>query len=375
MRKTDRLFSPPLWLCMITAALTPMMPITAQGVATTGAPVLDLSNSARGTAMGWSGVADRSDPGNVFFNPANVTAVDGVFATGSYEKLVPALADDVWVGHLSLGGGHAIGGERPMRLGFGLRWSRLSYGESIATDPEGTPLGTYESREDVVGLTAGIASTVGKRVEWAFGAALNRLSLDYAPAEVVVGHPKPAEASVAMFDLGAVVSTVVDASDWRVRPALGLAAVNIGSDIEFDDRDQDDPLPMWFNFGVSVRVDAPNVTLGSTETPAATATINVDGNHGLNNQPLHGAFGFELALMQIISVRWGRRIDDRYYSGEQTWGIALGVPAGSFRARLEYASKDDQKTYGSGDVFGFRLVWIFDGRGRQGTAANEGGLQ
>jgi hypothetical protein len=352
---------------VIFAALLTTTPSPALAQAETGAQVLDMMLSTRGNAMAWSGTADRSDPGNIYFNPANVTAVNGVFATGAYEKLIPALADDLWLGRLNVGAGRVIGEDTPILVAFGYTWGKLSYGESVATDSQGRSTGTFESWEEVFGLTAGVSGAAGERGTWALGVGIKRLSLEYAPAEFVVGEPETRDDSVTMLDLGFVLSTVVDASDWKVRPALGLAAVNMGSDIEFeiDGEKREDPLPSWFNYGVSVRIDGPLVTLGSIETPSITSILNVDGNHGLNDQRPRWGFGYEISLMQIIFARWGRRTDDRFHRAEETWGVALGIPAGPLRARLEYANDAPYYAYGSGDTFGATLVWMFgDGGAR-----------
>ncbi len=67
--------------------------------------VLTLSPSTRAYGMGLSGVADASDPSNTFYNPANIFFISGAYLTGSYAKLVPDLADDVYTGSLGVAGG------------------------------------------------------------------------------------------------------------------------------------------------------------------------------------------------------------------------------------------------------------------------------
>jgi hypothetical protein len=338
-----------------------VVPTTVRAQAETGAPALLFPRGVRGNAMGYSGVADRSDPSSIYFNPANVTAHEGVWATGSREKLVPGLADDVWFGHLNIGGGYSVGSDPPVRLGLNVTLARLSYGSSIATTPQGTPLGEYESHEDVFGVTAGAAGVMGERVHWAMGAAVRRFSAEYAPSEVTV-EGTSTEGSSWITDVGAVLSTIVEASDWRVRPAVGVAGINMGSDVEFDDREQADPLPSWFNYGVSVRVDGPDVVLGSNEIPAVSGVLNLDGNHGLNDQRPHWGFGYELVLMEILFARWGRRTDDRDHTPFDTWGVALGVPVGPLRARFEYASVQPPSPLIPRDIYGFTLAWLLGDR-------------
>jgi hypothetical protein len=158
-----------------------------------------------------------------------------------------------------------------------------------------------------------------------------------------------------------------------VRPAVGIAAVNLGSDIEWEfgiysDKER---LPKWFNYGASVRIDGPLVTLGSVDVPALSATLDLDGNHGLNEQRPQWGFGYEVALMEIASVRWGRRIDDNDRTPADTWGVGLGVPVGPVRARVEYAQVSwtywssfyDPPHRTSRDIFGVTLAWLFEGAG------------
>jgi hypothetical protein len=48
--------------------------------------------------MGETGVADNSDPANIYFNPANVVGSPKVYVQGARWGVAPDLADDVWTG-------------------------------------------------------------------------------------------------------------------------------------------------------------------------------------------------------------------------------------------------------------------------------------
>jgi hypothetical protein len=329
------------------------------GASHTGAPSLDDPFGIRGTAMGQVGVADRSDPDNIYFNPANVTAQDGIYATGAYELLAPQVVDDWWFRHVSVGAGRSFRGERPVRVAFSVSFVELSQGYTIWTTPTGAPLEEGDFRDKYVALTGGMATTLGERVEWALGAAYKHWN-----------QTGPSDPSAGMFDIGTVVSTSVDASDWSVRPAVGLSAVNLGPDIEYDReayRDKE-PLPSWFNYGLGVCVEGPVVALGSADVPAVSATFDFDGKHGLNEQHPQWGVGYELSLVQIASVRWGRRFDDHDRYHRDTWGVALGVPLGSIRARIDYTSigygYGSYYSYSPGtqDVFGVSLAWLYEER-------------
>lgn len=348
-------------LLILTGIVLAALPPATLAVTETGAPALEYPLGARSAAMGYSGVADRSDPSNLFFNPANVTAVEGVWSTGAYELLAPGFAGDVHAGNLTAGGGYTVGNDHPLRLAIGITLARISFGTSIATAPDGTPLGEFEYKEDIFGATAGVAGTMGERLEWALGLALKRWKGDYAPAGATI-LGEAVEPSKWMVDAGAVVSTRVEASDWSVHPALAVAAVNMGSDIELEQFSTTDPLPTWFNYGISVRVDGPAVELGSNHLPVVSVTLNADGNHGLNDQRPRWGFGYEATFMEIVSARWGRRTDDSFRQEHETWGLAVGLPAGPVRARFEYTSLYYPYLFGYQDLYGVTLMWLFGER-------------
>jgi hypothetical protein len=275
---------------------------------------------------------------------------------------------------LSLGGGWVLDRENPWLLAFDLTLARLSYGIVQATDPEGHSLGEFYSSEDYMTLTAGFNTTVSDGVELAIGLGYKRLALDYGAVAFSSGTDLR-ESTANMFDAGAVMTWSAEAGDWSVRPAAGVALVNYGDEIDFGGGFSD-PLPTWFNYGVSVQVDAPTVTLGSTDVPSVSATLNVDGKHGLNEQrPLWGV-GAEFAAMQMIFIRWGQRMDDRYHESQTTWGAALGLPAGAVRLRLEYSNFTGLGPWSivNIDKFGFTFVWLFGGGASnpvEGTMSND----
>ncbi len=352
--KRSRAWAPGLWgILLVMEGVAG--PVVAQSSGTT-APVMDYPLSVRSVAMAASGVADRFDPGNIYFNPANVTARQEIYATGSYELVVPRLLSDVWFGHTSVGGGRTFGDDRPFHLAFDVTLARLSYGKSIFSTVTGEELGEFDDAENYFALTAGTSWKVSERVEAALGAAYKYWAW------------KSLDVSANMFDFGAVVSTALAASDWRVEPAVGMAVVNSGSDVEFEEIDASDPLPTWLNYGATVRVDGPMVTLGSALVPTLSATLNVDGKHGLSHQDPRWSFGSEISFLQVIFVRWGRRIDDHWRIPETTWGAAIGVPVGPVRARVEYAHISKQYSqwsyYETGrDKFGLIFSYRFGEEG------------
>ena len=346
-----------MWLCFASAAVV-AMPTGARALAETGAPVLDFVLGVRSEGMGQTGTADASDPQNLYFNPASVAALEGVYGAGSYMLVNPRLSNDIWFGHGSLGGGYTFGTGRPIRVAADVTMARLSYGTLSVTNPQGWSLGQYDAKEQYIAFTVGASTAIEDRFRVALALGAKRWTGDYA-AEAFFVDPDSGRFSANMLDVGAIVSTVMDAGDWRVQPSVGLACVNLGSDIETP-ATQNDPLPSKFNYGVSMRVLGPEVALGSATVPTVLATLNIDGVHGLNGQDPMWRFGSEVAFVDAVFLRWGRRVDDRYRWQTSTWGIALGVPAGKIRARLEYANFDETR-----DKFGATVVWLFDGTGEE----------
>lgn len=331
-------------LSLVIATATIPSSLSAQAV--TAAPALGLPLTTRSEGMATGGVADMRDPGNIFRNPAAVAAVNGVYTFGSYKKLVPILAGDVWFGNVNGGGGWTLDTENQVRVALGVTLARLDYGESVATDSQGFPIGVFSSHEDYFALTAGSSATFGRYL-FALGAAYKRYSVDFGLPQFAM----PAN----LFDLGMVVSTDVPADDWTLTPALGIAVVNMGNDLEFDDG-RSDPLPAWFNYGVSARIEGPTVALGSRDLPVMSATVNVDGSHGLNEQRPEWSFGTEIALVDVVYLRWGREIDDYRRNLVTTWGAGFGVPVGPFCMTLDYAGRAH---FNNTDQFGVTVVWNF----------------
>lgn len=299
---------------------------------------LEWPVTARSEAMGLGGVADVGDPGNIFRNAAAVNGINGIYAHGAYKLPYPSSSSETWFGHGSVGAGRALGASGMFRVSFDLTYVRLSVGGN-------------DTKEDYIALTGGGAVTFSRDVTLALGIAYKRLSADG------YNYPNFADPSPSgyMFDFGSALSKRVAVTDWSVTPGLGLSAVNVGPDLGGSI-----PLPKWFNYGVSARVESPVVALGSANVPAVSATFNFDGAHGLDEQKPEWRFGSELAFLEVVFLRWGRRIDDELHRPAETWGVALGAPLGSARVTIDYANRSDYYLAPTTDMFGFTFVWNWD---------------
>jgi hypothetical protein len=204
----------------------------------------------------------------------------------------------------------------------------------------------------------------GEHTELALGLAFKHWMAKNESARTVF-RPEGFEstASANLFDVGAVVTVNLDASGWRVRPMFGLSLLNMGPDSEFVHSTSSTPPPTWFKYGVTTQVESPHVMLGAASVPTVSATLNFQGSHGLEEQPPVWGIGAEIALVQAIFVRWGRRMDDNMHLPISMWGAAIGIPAGAVRMRLEYANLSAPTGYldPNNDEFGITFVYLFDG--------------
>ena len=103
-------------------------------VAEAGVPSLIIPPGARANGMGESYVALAQDATAAWWNPGGLAFVKGRNFAFMHSQLVPDLASDVY--YEFLGYSSEIGGIGTMALSI----VYLTYGESIATNPEGTPL-------------------------------------------------------------------------------------------------------------------------------------------------------------------------------------------------------------------------------------------
>jgi hypothetical protein len=328
------------------------LPMTTPDPVTAAAGIMNLPRSVRSVGMGESGISDRTDPGNAYLNPANITAVNGFYSTGSYGLAFPTLNTDNSLGHLRLGFGKSLDHEKPFLVAFDLTYARLKYAE--------------KHHEDYIALTAGMNVEVGEHTELALGLAFKHWweKVEY---ERTIWLPDGAisdrESSANLFDVGAVVTVNLETSGWRVRPMAGISLVNMGPDIKREGSTRSLPPPSWFKYGVTAHVESPHVTLGRASVPKMMATLNFQGNHGLEEQKPYWGVGAEVAVVQSIFVRWGRGMDDYSHEPISMWGAAFGIPRERTLLRIEYSNTKRPGGWFAYNVdrFGFTFVYLFDG--------------
>jgi hypothetical protein len=307
--------------------------------------------------MGETGVADNSDPANIYFNPANVIGPARVYAQGSHWKLEPILADDLWTGGGSAGVSLERDESRVSTLAADLSYGRFDYGTSIATDPAGNPLGEYHSYEQFFSLALGGCVALSDSWDLRIGAAGKRWTANYGPAQF--GGGPPYEFDAFAFDVGATLALRTTLEAWSVMPAAAVAIVNAGPDYDTPDFGSD-PLPTRFHFGASVRVDSPTRRILGADVPVVAMVYNTEAVERFHDEDFSWGIGAELAVMQILFVRAG--VSDYKEEDEfdqpvtvSGWGFGLGVPAGRIRARFDYTKTN---TDFDDDKFGFAVDWL-----------------
>ncbi|HEX6791584.1 MAG TPA: hypothetical protein VF247_09770 [Candidatus Krumholzibacteria bacterium] len=313
---------------------------------------------ARLVGMGETGVADNADPSTIYYNPANAVGAPRAYLTGSRMNWPDDwIADDMWSGRANAGVAWQGSAAGSLNWGADFSLAKLDYGESIVTLPDGTPLGTVRSFEKVASLAFAVAIPAGSRYELRAGVAAKRWWAEYAPAEVPSGGDISESASTYAFDAGLVGAMRADVNDWTVSPALAVALVDAGPDID----EWNDPLPTRLNFGANLSVESPPHRLGDAEVPLVAIAANVDAMHAFHGRSGWG-MGMEAALAQILFLRTGAHVvdaddegDDEIFSG---WSVGVGLPLSGFRLRADY-TRSDYYFSTSDEHFGVTLAWVF----------------
>jgi long-subunit fatty acid transport protein len=282
---------------------------TAHAQAEAGAQSLLIAPGARADGMGRAFVAVANDANAVWWNPGALAFTTGHDVSSMYTKLVPDLADDVFFSYTS----YAQHVEGWGGIGFSLGY--LSYGKSIATDPDGNELGTFTSYE----LAPTIAYGTELMKNMGFGVALKLVRVDLAPADKTQDR-QAGRGTTFAADLGALYKMP------QLKSSVGLALQNLGPNIAYIDQDQSDPLGRNVKAGVAVT---------PFETEVYRVTVAADVNRSLLP---HGAFiengGAEFEFNRLLALRAGYVYDPRGTVKDLTYGLGL-----NFRGiRVDYAS-------------------------------------
>lgn len=196
----------------------------AQASAQTAALSLSIPPTGRANGMGQAYVAVADDATATWWNPGGMAFLDKKEASITYAKLVPDLAEDVFIMFPAY--------TTPVKSWgtFGASIVYLSYGTSQATSPTGEDLGTFTSYEIAPTLSYGTKVMEGLGV----GASFKYVRVSLSPA--FAGLPGAGQGSTVAFDVGALYKVPGDLVN------VGLAIQNVGPSISFIADDRSDPI-------------------------------------------------------------------------------------------------------------------------------------
>lgn len=224
-------------LGLTTVLLFGLVAQPAGAVSQAGGISLTFPVGSRYNALGEAGTALSTDQTAQWWNPGGFAfAADRGKPRGlhlMYTKLVPDLADDVFLTYL--GYGQRIEGWGML----GLNLTYLDQGEQQGTDENGDPTDTFNSYQFAFGGTYGVkfADNLG------VGMGLKYFRDELAPDNVTQDNQAGAGNSWAI-DVG-VHYKVLEKLD------AGVTYANLGPDITFVDEAQADPMPQTLRMGLA----------------------------------------------------------------------------------------------------------------------------
>lgn len=347
-----------------------VIPISGLAQEKAGAQILIMLPSARAYGMGETGVADPGDPANSHFNPGLIPFSEGLFLTGSYGKLVPQLASDVWTGNIGAGAGVPLMSSTDgpnVRGGAGISYGRLNFGEWEGRDENNIYLGQFTSSEYYLSLTLGGSVALKKMVHLGAGISVTPLWINLASREATT-EGTAGKGSTVAFDVGLIAMLEVPGlpNGVRIAPSIGFSALNLGADIKFENTDQAAALPRNYRMGIGFRAESPSAKdiddMLGTRVPIGAVSVNFDiiedEVHELKSLDYWGA-GTELALLQALFLRYGYVFDDIGNIEGSTFGVGLGLKLQKIWGRIDFASVPQPQELDRVEKFGFSGGFVF----------------
>jgi hypothetical protein len=346
-----------------------------------------MAPDARSYGMGRALLAVAEGPSAIWFNPAALGFGDGngFSISASRSQLVPDFADDVWLRNASVSW-------RGTGVGAGVHYTRLSYGKT-ATDEEGHELGVFTSWDDTfiagVGVEAlrllagGEASGggFGGEPRLGIGASVKRMRTNLAPAWATP-EGRAGKADAFDFDLAVLGGIQLIAPQDEPRGGGGVSGLSpsvtgaearlgykvknaLGSELEYVDADQADPVGRWDRIGVALDVATERYDILGPFLRVLIAA-DVDGlffKEEEGAEPIYNV-GAEACALGVLSLRAGSIHDKDGDIRDPTWGVGLGcdlhgalsgIPRIGFR--LDYADVPQARALGRVDKYAL-AAWI-----------------
>lgn len=269
-------------------------------------PSLTIPPGARPNGMGEAFVAVADDATAGWWNAGGLAFMKTRNLAFMHSKLVPDLVSDVYYEYL---GYSSPAGD----IGV---WSAsiiyLTYGESIATDAQGTQLGFFDSWEGA--LSASFAMPLGDNL--GAGISMKFIRVDYAPANFTQDNVDGTGTSFAA-DLGML---------YKFQPQrlnLGLSLTNMGPNIAFIDREQSDPLPFTARFGVAWTPFADEISnlLMTFDLEQSLVWLVDEDVDTRRSEVYHG--GLEYRYVNLLAGRLGYVYDEDGDFNDFTYGLGF----------------------------------------------------
>lgn len=289
---------------LVAVALLVAVTGTAGAVSQAGGIALTFPVGAKYNSLGEAGTAESTDYTAMWWNPGGFAyAAD----TGSdhglhlmYTKLVPGLADDVYL--MYLGYGQRLEGWG--MLGFNITY--LDQGEQEGRDAQGNETDNFSSYQFSVGATYGVKFSE----KLGLGMGLKYFRDELAPDKVTQDQQAGSGDSWAV-DLGGHYRP------WS-RLKLGLAVTNLGPKITFVDEAQADPMPRTIRAGISAR---------AYESAIQSVNIIVDYlDSWVDDDETHvWGYGAEWGYSGYLFLRFGYKDDPEGDIQAITGGVGLDL--------------------------------------------------
>jgi len=284
-----------------------------QASAQTAALSLSIPPTGRANGMGQAYVAVADDASATWWNPGGLAFLDKKEASLTYAKLVPDLADDVFIMFPAYATQVKTWGT------FGASIVYLSYGTSNATSSTGEDLGSFTSYEMAPTLSYGTKVMEGLGI----GGSFKYVRVSLAPE--LPGLPGAGQGSTVAFDIGALYKVPGD------MVSVGLAIQNLGPSISFIADDRSDPIYRNAKLGFAVNAYKKNefsalVTGDVNQLLVQGEVTDASNNTSHRYQKPILNFGGEVAYSSevALALRGGYVSDPDGSIQDPTYGFGVG---------------------------------------------------
>lgn len=292
-------------ILILATAATPMYAAEYPSLA------LDFPYATRSVGMGTSGVADDTDPANLFSNPATLGSTRGLWVNAALHN---------WTGDRNAFEFGVEGGFQP-----------------LIDEPRWTIAGAFSRpRADIRELVPGTRVKTATHESFTHATLASSFGGNgfYVAAGISGKWSTVEDASESFMDVGLLVGGSSHRGNMRYRYRAGWSVRNIDRRGPAPDgRDLDDT-----RVGVSLGLDA-GLPKGDTTTPShrTTPTLAITLNADAETDLDAGAAGIELLFRGTVALRGGYR--DSLFPGRHASVAGIGVSHwfDFFFARLDYA--------------------------------------